>query len=254
MVWLLHNYFLPVINPASASRHEAPLRPLVPILRQYKAVMKIITRDASLRTHYKQQVNTVIRDIERWIAEAKVAANIVVGEVGWETSEAPPPENPSLREEDDSIDLKEKWALEQFCGALLEKGGLVPLSKKCVRSSFCRLIVRKTNHHTESEPFQETNFGPHSSYSHSGHLSLNTFKFFMETSLTSFVRAPSLSFSPLKPRILYHHPPMLKWPRLKPKATHPMKCVLPVGLCGHKTPGLDQIMRMALKWDSKKTL
>lgn len=129
MSWLLHNYFLPIINPASSSRREAPpLRSLEPVLRQYKTVMKMITRDASLRTRHKEEVNAMMRDIERWIAEAKVAANVVVGEVGWEANDIPLDD---IKEGEDNIDPKEKWALEQFCDALVEKGVLVPLSKKC---------------------------------------------------------------------------------------------------------------------------
>jgi len=87
----------------------------------------MITRDASLRTRYKQEVNTIMRDVERWIAEAKVAANMTIGETGWDTGAA------GLQEMniDGSVESKEKWALERFCDALLEKGGLVPLSKKC---------------------------------------------------------------------------------------------------------------------------
>ncbi|KAJ3575915.1 hypothetical protein NP233_g798 [Leucocoprinus birnbaumii] len=130
MSWLLHNYFLPTINPASVPQREAPpLRPLAPVLKQYKSVLKTITRDASLRTRYKQEVNTITRDIERWISEAKVAANVVVGGVGWDTGEEMPGVDQGENRED-SIDMKEKWALEKFCDALLEKGGLVPLSKK----------------------------------------------------------------------------------------------------------------------------
>jgi len=128
MSWLFHNYFLPTINPASVPQRNVPLlRPLEPLLKQYKSVLKIITRDASLRTQYKQEINTLMRDVERWIAEAKVAANMVIGEVGWDSGAAGLQEANS----DSSVELKEKWALERFCDALLEKGGLVPLSKKC---------------------------------------------------------------------------------------------------------------------------
>lgn len=94
-------------------------------------MMKIVTRDASLRTRYRQAVVTVTRDIERWVAEAKVAAEISNGEVGWGT------DGDTLRaswtvDEDDHMSFKEKWALERLCDVLLEKGGLVPLSKKYV--------------------------------------------------------------------------------------------------------------------------
>lgn len=132
MGWFLHNYFLPTINPAAPRREAPSLRPLTPVLKQYKTILKIITRDASLRTRYKQEVNTITRDIERWISEAKVAANIAVGGVGWDTGDQTTG-GPQGENQDDGMDPKEKWALERFCDALLEKGGLVPLSKKCVQ-------------------------------------------------------------------------------------------------------------------------
>jgi ribosomal biogenesis protein LAS1 len=71
----------------------------------------------------------ITRDIARWISEAKVAANVIVGEVGWDASEKIAEETREVNR-DNNIDVKEKWALERFCDALLEKGGLVPLSKK----------------------------------------------------------------------------------------------------------------------------
>lgn len=141
MRWLFNNYFLPAINPTSAFRRDVPpLRPLNPVLKQYKSLMKTITRDASLRTRYKQEVNAITRDIERWIAEAKVAANIAIGDVNWDTDEDMPGKLQD-RNRDGSIDDKEKWALEQFCDVLLEKGGLVPLSKKyALYSPFCDFL------------------------------------------------------------------------------------------------------------------
>ncbi|KAJ7042614.1 Las1-domain-containing protein [Mycena alexandri] len=118
MTWLLHNYFLPTINPSTVtSPQSAPLRPLAPVLKQYKALRKIITRDASLRTQYHQEIKSVFKDIERWIAEAVVSANVAVGELGWDSGKG-----------DQSP--KERWALERLCEVLMEKGALVPLSKK----------------------------------------------------------------------------------------------------------------------------
>ncbi|CAK5270331.1 unnamed protein product, partial [Mycena citricolor] len=49
---------------------------------------------------------------------AMVTANIAIGELGWG----------NLEKTDQ--DMKEKWALERLSDALMEKGGLVPLSKK----------------------------------------------------------------------------------------------------------------------------
>jgi ribosomal biogenesis protein LAS1 len=96
-------------------------------------------RDASLRSHYHQEIKTILKDVERWIAEATVAANVAVGELGWDSPE----------KADQST--KEKWALERLCDALMEKGALVPLSKKCLPSpplhdtSQLTLHVQKTH-------------------------------------------------------------------------------------------------------------
>lgn len=81
--------------------------------------MKIITRDVSLVPQHRSKLVTVLRDLERWIAECKVAANVAFGEVGW-TSESGTLE----------ADVKERWALERFCDGLAERGMLVPLSKR----------------------------------------------------------------------------------------------------------------------------
>ncbi|KAJ7101017.1 Las1-like-domain-containing protein [Mycena crocata] len=117
MSWLLHNYFLPTLNPSTvAPPTPAPLRSLAPVLKQYKYFRKVITRDASLRTQYHQELKGLSRDIERWIAEATVAANVAVGALGWDAGE--------------KGDQKERWALERLCDILMEKGVLVPLAKK----------------------------------------------------------------------------------------------------------------------------
>ncbi len=70
-------------------------------------------------------ITKAIRDIERWIAEARVASNASAGAFYWE-----PDTNGST--EDSQLDPKERWALERFCEYLLEKGALVPLSRKSV--------------------------------------------------------------------------------------------------------------------------
>jgi len=120
MAWLLHNYYLPILNPPPIAQDLAQLRPLLPILKLYKETMKMITRDVSLVPKYRSMLVTVLRDLERWIAESKVAANVAIGEVGW-TSE---------NSMGGYADTKELWALEAFCDGLVEKGMLVPLSKK----------------------------------------------------------------------------------------------------------------------------
>jgi ribosomal biogenesis protein LAS1 len=130
MTWLLHNYFLPIINPPINNPEEvASLRPLTPYLIEYKNAMKIMIRDVSLASQQKHKVVALIRDLERWIAESRVAANFVVEESWTHIQFSGSPMTAS--------DPKEIWALEKFCDKLSEKGRLVPLSKKSV--CFCVL-------------------------------------------------------------------------------------------------------------------
>jgi len=63
--------------------------------------------------------------LERWISEAKLAANISSGELGWANGYSP-----EATKSEDEADAKEIWALEKFCDGLAEKGMLVPLSKR----------------------------------------------------------------------------------------------------------------------------
>ena len=124
MGWLLNNYFLPTLNPAAPSGGSAPpLRPLAPILKQYKTIMKATTRDATLHVQYRAEITKITREVERWIAEAKVASASVTGSVRWEDGQ----------EDGDEEDVQEKWALDRLADVLIEKGMLVPLSKKSVR-------------------------------------------------------------------------------------------------------------------------
>lgn len=75
--------------------------------------MKLTTRDASLRTRHQSDLNKLLRDIERWVGEAKVAA----WGGGWGGHA------------DIDEDGKERMAVDRLCEALLDKGGLVPVSK-----------------------------------------------------------------------------------------------------------------------------
>ncbi|KAM5532761.1 hypothetical protein V8D89_013558 [Ganoderma adspersum] len=121
MVWLLNNYFLPTLNPAAPSGGPAPpLRPLAPLLKQYKTIMKATTRDATLHVQYRGEITKIMREVERWIAEAKVASASATGGVSWEDGQ----------EDGDEEDVQEKWALDRLADVLVEKGMLVPLSKK----------------------------------------------------------------------------------------------------------------------------
>ncbi|EKM60757.1 uncharacterized protein PHACADRAFT_155862 [Phanerochaete carnosa HHB-10118-sp] len=122
MAWLLQNYFNPALSPSAPPRKQTPpLRPLQPLLAQYKMLLKSTTRDASLRSQYKAEITQILRDIERWVAEAKVAADVSAATLEWDDIEV---------EDGEQQDSRERWALEKLCDTLLEKGGLVPLSKK----------------------------------------------------------------------------------------------------------------------------
>jgi ribosomal biogenesis protein LAS1 len=96
----------------------------MPILKQYKSLLKITTRDVSLRSQYDLAISSVMKDIERWVAEGQVAANINAGEVGWEQNAN------AIVLDSGELDAKDRWTLEKLCDVLLEKGALVPLSKK----------------------------------------------------------------------------------------------------------------------------
>ncbi|KAI0028295.1 Las1-like-domain-containing protein [Vararia minispora EC-137] len=105
--WLLHNYFLPLLNPASAQSHiPAPLRPLAPLLAQYKHLAKVVSRDTSLTSRYQPDIDRTLRDIERWIAEAAVAAHST-----------------------DDVE-RTAFSLDRLTDELLHRGALVPLSRK----------------------------------------------------------------------------------------------------------------------------
>ncbi|KAG7450184.1 Las1-domain-containing protein [Guyanagaster necrorhizus] len=118
MTWLLQNYWLPTINPYIAPVPQTTLRSIVPTLKEYKALLKETIRDESLRSRHKLAIANAIKDVERWIAEAKVALNVSTGDLGWENVTAV------------DQDAKERYVLERLSDELLAKGILVPLSKK----------------------------------------------------------------------------------------------------------------------------
>lgn len=120
MTWLLHNYWFPTINPYTSPVPQTTLRSIVPVLKEYKVLLKETIRDESLRNRHKPAISSVMKDVERWIAEAKVAANVSIGDLGWE--------NVTIGDQD----AKERFVLERLSDALLAKGILVPLSKKYV--------------------------------------------------------------------------------------------------------------------------
>lgn len=65
----------------------------------------------------------MMRDIERWITEAKVSAELAGNPLEWGFHD----NSAAAR-----VDIKEKWALEIICNALLERGAIVPVSKRSV--------------------------------------------------------------------------------------------------------------------------
>lgn len=119
MAWLFHNYYLPTLNPPQEFAPPPPQRPLLPLLKDYKNIINLITHDLSLLQVHRPNLIATLRDIERWIAESQVAATVAVGELGFARDYA-----------FGGADFKEVWALEYFCDSLATKGMLVPLSKK----------------------------------------------------------------------------------------------------------------------------
>lgn len=93
--------------------------------------MKVVVRDASLKQRHQPEIDGVLRDIERWVSEAKAAVDISSGNLGWEDIDL----------DDSSVSstqvTKERLALEALCDNLMEKGALVPLAKKSVVSLKC---------------------------------------------------------------------------------------------------------------------
>lgn len=134
--WLLHNYFLPTLNPALAHARPRPsIRPLDPLLRQYKSLLKVVSRDASLRARHEADISGVLREIERWVSEARIAADAATSEFASRPrdgcGQAVAGES-TVGTEDDEPEPRETWALDRLCEALLAKGVLVPVSRKSV--------------------------------------------------------------------------------------------------------------------------
>ncbi|KZT67598.1 Las1-domain-containing protein [Daedalea quercina L-15889] len=122
MAWLLQNYFLPTLNPSvpPTSQSQRPtLRPLAPLLKHYKTLAKATVRDATLAIKYRHEAARVLRDVERWIAEAKIAAPVAA--TAWDDID---------EDEGGDGDARERWAVERLVDALLEKGAFVPVSKR----------------------------------------------------------------------------------------------------------------------------
>lgn len=111
MTWLLNNYWLPTISPSNMLDKAPPEIPsIAPLLKDYKALLKLTIRDASLKTRHKSDITRLLRNLERWIGEVRVSYGLGKGHM--------------------DEDEKERWAMDQLCDELLQKGFLVPTSKK----------------------------------------------------------------------------------------------------------------------------
>ena len=116
------------------------IRPLEPLLRQYKSLLKTVSRDASLRPRHETDISSVLREIERWVSEARVAASAAMNEFAWQSRdgyELTAAAGESAGRADDGSDEpepREIWALDRLCEALLTRGVLVPISRKSVPS------------------------------------------------------------------------------------------------------------------------
>jgi ribosomal biogenesis protein LAS1 len=142
--WLLRNYFLPTLNPAHAPPRPLlthRLRPAEPLLRRYKSLCKkSLARgddEASLYSmRREEEVRAVLREIERWLAEARVAGAASAHQTTSSTEfggECAPYDD--YEYDGDGDDPSEVWALDRLCDALLARGALVPLSRKWVSIS-----------------------------------------------------------------------------------------------------------------------
>lgn len=113
-----------------------------PLLRRYKSLLKTVSRDASSRAWHAADISDALREIERWLAEARVAAHTHASEFaswlpyrdrGRAGAQMDDGERDDDRDDDDEVlEPTEAWALDRFCDALLEKGALVPVSRKSV--------------------------------------------------------------------------------------------------------------------------
>jgi ribosomal biogenesis protein LAS1 len=120
------------------------IRPVEPLLRRYKNLLKTVSRDASLRARHAADISGVLREIERWLAEARLAAAVHANEfassLSYRGRHAGEPAVTAVvdnGEDDDGDDdeepePRETWALDRLCDALLVKGALVPISRKSV--------------------------------------------------------------------------------------------------------------------------
>ncbi|KAF8321616.1 Las1-domain-containing protein [Clavulina sp. PMI_390] len=112
LTWLLNNYWLPTVAPANLEDAPPPvIPPVLPLLKEYRSLMKSIARDASIKGVKKGDIARMHRDLERWVGETKVSYGMDSGQMGMD-------------------DEGEKFAIEKLCEELVESGYLVSISKK----------------------------------------------------------------------------------------------------------------------------
>lgn len=127
------------------------IRTVEPLLRRYKNLLKTVSRDASLRARHAADISGVLREIERWLAEARLAAAVHANEfassLSYRGRHAGEPvvaavvdngEEDDDGDDDEEPEPREAWALDRLCDALLVKGALVPISRKSVIDVFPR--------------------------------------------------------------------------------------------------------------------
>ncbi|KAG8874223.1 rRNA-processing protein las1 [Serendipita sp. 405] len=109
--WIEQRYFTPALanNQQPLSTGPDPLRPLNPLLKQYKAAFKLVIKDVSLKKSMSSEITAILRAFDGWISEAATVA--------WSTWDSDEEERTS-------------WALEKLCTALTQPGGLVPVAKR----------------------------------------------------------------------------------------------------------------------------
>ena len=154
--WLLQNYFHPTLNPALApgpsSASTSTIRPVGPLLRRYKSLLKTVSRDASLRARHAADISGALREIERWLAEVRVAAHTHARDfaswlpyrgrhAGEEQSVSVVAQVDDGEDDEEAPEPTEAWALHRLCDALLVKGALVPISRKSVGLPLPPLLI-----------------------------------------------------------------------------------------------------------------
>jgi ribosomal biogenesis protein LAS1 len=118
MQWLFHNYFLPLLHPSSLPKtRQFVLRPISPLLDQYKT---LLTEHDTPMAYNGKQIRVILREIELWVAEAKVAVETSTVNDDWDI------DNQYASAVD--LDPREMWALDRLCDGLLKRGTLVPKS------------------------------------------------------------------------------------------------------------------------------